>query len=91
VLLESGRGFFPDFIVGVNERPREDGGLLTDTKYAYETARELPKLLAEHTAYGRVVIVTRDSSQRWVIAERNPLNGAARTAGPFRISDAAQY
>ncbi len=91
VLLESGRGFFPDFIVGINDRPREDGGLLADTKYAYETARELPKLLAEHAAYGRVVIVTKDTAQRWVVAERDPHTGAGRIGKPFRISDAARY
>ena len=92
VLLESGRGFFPDFIIGINKRLREDGGLLADTKYAYETAMELPKLLAEHDAYGRVLIVTKSITRaRWEIADIDPRTGAARMAGPFRIADAARY
>ena len=90
VLLESGRSFFPDFIVGIRERRREDGGLLTDTKYAYETARELPKLLAENAAYGRVLILTKNAAQKWAIAELDS-HGKPRIAGPFRIADAARY
>lgn len=92
VLLESGRGFFPDFIVGISQRPSEERGLLADTKYAYETTKELPKLLAEHAAYGRVLILTKSNlRERWEIAEMDPKSRAARIAGPFRISDAASY
>jgi type III restriction enzyme len=91
VLLESGRGFYPDFVVGIKERPRENGGLLADTKHAYETTRELPKLLAEHASYGRVLILSKSAAQKWAIAEIDPRSGAARLAGPFRISDSARY
>jgi type III restriction enzyme len=91
VLLESGRSFYPDFIVGIRQRPREDNGLLADTKYAYETTRELPKLLAEHASYGRVLILSKDSSAKWAIAELDSRTGAARLAGRFRIAEAATY
>ena len=63
VLLESGRGFYPDFIVGIRDRAQEDGGLLADTKYAYETTREIPKLLAEHACMGRVLILTKNNAR----------------------------
>lgn len=91
VLLESGRGFFPDFIVGITQRPRDEGGLLADTKYAYETTPELPKILADHQAYGRVLILAKNSAQRWAIAGIHPDSGAARLVKPFRIADAAGY
>ncbi len=92
VVLEDGRGFYPDFIIGINQRPKEDHGLLADTKYAYETTRELPKLLADHMAYGKVLILTKDNLQnRWKIAEMNPQTNMARIAGNFRIADAAGY
>lgn len=92
VLLDTGAGFYPEFIIGINQRPRELNGLLTDTKYAYETTRELPKLLADHKAYGRVLILTKGNVEgRWNIAAMDPATGRARIAGPFRLADSAQY
>jgi hypothetical protein len=92
VLLETGEGFFPDFILGIKARPTEEGGLLADTKYAYETARELPKLLADHGAYGRVLIITINTgNKKWSIAGLDPLTHLPRIIEPFRIMDAAKY
>jgi type III restriction enzyme len=34
VLMENGQNFYPDFIIGVRDRAREDNGLLADTKEA---------------------------------------------------------
>ena len=89
VLLESGEGFFPDFIIGIKNRPKVDGGLLADTKYAFETRREMPKLLAEHDSYGRVLILTKNTAHKWAIAEIDPKTGSPRVAGAFQISRAA--
>ncbi len=91
VLLENGKGFYPDFIVGIRQRPRDDSGLLADTKYAYETSRELPKLLAEHAAYGRVLILTKNQAQKWAIAKLDEITGRGVIAGPFRLSEARSY
>jgi len=91
VLMESGRGFFPDFVVGIKDRPCEQNGLLADTKYAYETTRELPKLLAEHAAYGRVLIITQDGNKRWGVAEFDAQTGRGRIGRPFRLTEAAGY
>jgi hypothetical protein len=91
VLLESGRGFFPDFIVGIRERTRVDGGLLADTKYAYDTNRELPKILAEHASYGRVLILSKDSSHRWAIARLDQSTGRASLGPTFRMAAAKDY
>jgi hypothetical protein len=49
-------GIFRDFIVGIEAHPTDAGGLLADTKYAYDTNRELPKILAAHASYGRVLL-----------------------------------
>jgi hypothetical protein len=91
VLLESGHRFFPDFIVGIDRRPTLDHGLLTDPKERFEVARELPKLLAAHEAYGRVVIVTKNDAGKWALAEMDPLRRVGRVGQPFRIADAARY
>jgi hypothetical protein len=36
-----------------------------DTKCAFETAREAPKILADHDEYGRVLIVHKTGEKRW--------------------------
>lgn len=92
VLMDNGRGFFPDFIVGVKERATEDNGLLTDPKEAYSRTKELPKLAAEHAAYGKVLILTKENErERWEIATWDSSGEKPVIAGPFRIADAANY
>ncbi len=69
VLMENGQNFYPDFIVGIRDRAREDNGLLADTKEAYQRTSELPKLVAEHRTYGRVLILTKGNPKKvWEIA-----------------------
>jgi superfamily II DNA or RNA helicase len=91
VLLESGKSFYPDFVVGIRERRRDQNGLLADTKYAFETAAELPKLLAENEAYGRVLIVTKDGEGRWGIAGINGRTNRAEVVKRLRLAEAAGY
>lgn len=89
ILLANGAGFYPDFILGVQGRPTRDGGLLADTKYAFETRRELPKMLAEHGDYGRVLILSLEG-KRWCIAKTDA-GGRAMLGEEFRIVNAAGY
>lgn len=91
VLLESGKGFFPDFIIGIKNRRQFDHGLLADTKYAFETRAELPKLLAAHASYGKVLIITKDGSSRWRLATRHAVTGAAEMGQTFQLFTAATY
>ncbi len=91
VLLGDGRGFFPDFIIGIKDRPTEDGVLLSDTKYAFELRKELPKILAEHAAYGRALILHRSGENQWAVVQFQAETGHATLGEPFRFSDAASY
>ncbi len=92
VLLPSGAGFFPDFIIGINHRRKDDHGLLADTKYAYDRNVERPKIDAEHPAYGRALILARrNEDHRWSIARINKQNQMAELGEPFRFSDAPHY
>jgi hypothetical protein len=92
VLMDNGQGFFPDFIVGIRERATEDSGLLADPKEAYSRTKELPKLAAEHAAYGKVLILTKENErERWEIATWDAEGEKPVIAGPFRLTDAAQY
>ncbi|MBV9010144.1 MAG: DEAD/DEAH box helicase family protein [Verrucomicrobia bacterium] len=87
LLLTSGKGFFPDFIIGIKDRPKPDNALLVDTKYAFETAREAPKILADHNEYGRVLIVHKTGEKRWAKV-RFDESGKPILGDEFRVVDA---
>ena len=87
LLLTSGKGFFPDFIIGIKDRPKPNGALLVDTKYAFDTAREAPKILADHGEYGRVLIVHKTGEKRWAKV-RFDENGKPVLGDEFRVVDA---
>lgn len=90
LLLTSGKGFFPDFIIGIKERPKPDNALLVDTKYAFDTAREAPKILADHDEYGRVLIVHKTGEKRWAKV-RFDENGKPVLGDEFRVVDAPGF
>lgn len=86
VLMPDGRGFYPDFVIGIDGRKTEDHALLADPKERFETSREAPKVLAEHRDYGRVLIVAKDSG-RWMTIGYDERSSKAVPAGEFRIAD----
>jgi uncharacterized protein (DUF433 family)/superfamily II DNA or RNA helicase len=65
VQMPNGKGFYPDFIIGIEGRGTEDSALLADPKERFETSQEAPKVLAEHRLYGRVLILAKESG-RWM-------------------------
>jgi hypothetical protein len=93
VMLENGHQFYPDFVIGVRDRPTEDHAMLADPKERFEVSSEVPKIIARHEAYGRAVIIAKKANvDRWMVAavERdNPKH--AFLAMPFQIMDAAGY
>lgn len=91
VLLSDGHGFFPDFIIGVRGRPKKDGALLADTKFAFELRKEMPKILAEHRDYGRALILHRESAAAWMVVKFNAETGTASLGNEFRFADAPGY
>lgn len=91
VLLPDGRGFFPDFILGIEGRKTEEGALLADPKFAFERSDEAAKILAEHRAYGRVLILYLEGGTRWMTVGYDSKAGKAVLAREFRLSDAAGY
>lgn len=92
VLMENGQNFYPDFIVGIRERAREDHGLLADTKEAYQRTSEIQKLKAEHHTYGRVLILTKGNPKKaWEIAKWDTLHDKPAIEGRFLIREASRY
>lgn len=90
VVLDNGKHFYPDFIVSVKNRKTEDGGLLVDPKFLFETSAELPKTKARHPAYGNVLILTKTDA-RWMTVRYEPKHDKAVADTPFRISDMPGY
>jgi hypothetical protein len=91
VLLPDGRGFYPDFVIGVEGRKTEDGVLLADPKRAFGDPNEAPKSTARHRAYGRVLILYRDNTARWMVVRYDEKKRVPVLDCEFRFSDAAGF
>ncbi len=90
VLMDNGRGFYPDFVIGIEGRKTELGALLADPKERFETSKEAPKVLAEHLAYGRVLIVAKNE-QRWMTVEFDEKTKKPVAIREFRVTDAIGF
>ena len=90
VLLGDGRGFFPDFVIGVEGRRCELGALLADPKFGFEVTQEHPKSYAEHPIYGRVLILSRTAGQ-WMTVRYNAAQQKPELGREFRLADCAGY
>ena len=91
VLMPDGRGFFPDFVIGVDGRKTEDNVLLADPKLNFQREDEASKVLARHQTYGRVLIVYRDGTSRWMKVGYDDKLGKPVLSGEFRVSDAVGF
>ncbi len=91
VLLPDGRGFFPDFIVGIEGRRTEDSALLAEPKFAFERTDEAPKVQAEHRAYGRVLVLHLQGGAQWMVVRYDQQHHKAVLGREFRVADAAGF
>ena len=90
VLMPSGRGFFPDFVIGIEGRKTEDNALLADPKFYFQCDDEAPKVLAEHRAYGHVMILFLDGV-RWMTVGYDEKAQKPILAREFRLTDAVGF
>jgi type III restriction enzyme len=91
VVLDNGRGFFPDFVIGVEGRRTEDGGLLADPKFAFEITQEKPKSYAQHPVYGRVLILSLQGGAQWMTVRYDQARDKAVLDRQFQVTDAPGY
>jgi type III restriction enzyme len=91
VLLPDGGGFFPDFVVSLAGRKKEDGVLLTDPKFAFELTKEIPKTTVEHGTYGRVLILSLQGGIRWTTVRYDEAMKKPVLGDEFRVADAVAY
>ena len=91
VVLDDGRNFFPDFIIGIEGRKTEDNGLLADPKFAFEITQEQPKTHSEHPVYGRVLVLSLQGGLQWMTVRFDERMQKAVLDREFRLADAAGY
>jgi type III restriction enzyme len=90
VLMQNGKGFYPDFVIGIEGRKTENGALLADPKERFETSKEAPKVQAEHQTYGRVMILAKDGV-RWMTVGFDEKAKKPVLAREFSLVDAAEF
>jgi hypothetical protein len=91
VVLDNGKGFFPDFVIGIDGRDHEDSALLADPKFGFELTQEQPKTYAEHPVYGRVLILNLVGNAQWMTVRFDKARGRAVLDREFLLSDAAGF
>jgi superfamily II DNA or RNA helicase len=91
VLLPDGRGFYPDFVVGMNGRPTENGVLLADPKWGFDRQAEAPKSAVVHPTYGRVLVLYRENDARWLTVRYDTARDRAVPDREFRLVDAVGF
>jgi hypothetical protein len=91
VLLPDGRGFFPDFLVGVKERKTPDGVLLAEPKFHFECSDEAPKADVAHAAYGKVLVLHREGGVEWRVVRLDAGGQRPMLGDKLRIADLAGW
>ena len=91
VLMPDGRGFYPDFVIGIAGRKKPDHVLLADPKHDYQRENEVPKILAEHRSYGRVLILFLEGGTRWMTIGYDEQAKKPVPVREFRLIDAAGF
>ncbi len=87
VLLPDGRGFFPDFLVGVKDRKTPDGVLLAEPKFYFERRDEMPKADVAHASYGKVLVLHREGGVEWRVVQLDAKSQRPILGDKMRIAD----
>jgi len=91
VLLPDGRGFFPDFLVGVKDRKTPDGVLLAEPKFHFERSEEVPKADVAHASYGKVLVLHREGGVEWRVVRVDSKSQRASLGDSMRIAEFAGW
>ena len=91
VLLPDGRGFFPDFLVGVKDRKTPNGVLLAEPKFHFERRDEVPKADVAHASYGKVLVLHREGGVEWRVVRLDAKRERPSLGDKLRIVDLAGW
>ncbi len=89
VLLPDGRGFFPDFVLGVAGAAASERVLLADPKYGFANEIEHAKSQAHHPIYGQVLILFREGAAQWRTVRYDERQQRPVLDRDFRLVDAS--
>ena len=88
VLPDTGKGYYPDFVVCVNGRKKLDNIALAETKERIESSDSGAKSRSEHRDYGRALMLTYDATDaRFIRVEYDPALGRNREIAVLRTDD----
>jgi type III restriction enzyme len=93
IVLPNGNRYFPDFIIGVNNRTKGEGILLVETKGGFiaDNVDTQDKIHAEHKVYGKSIMLTlQDDGQFWLMQCLESDNKVKKDQ-PFRVENMCQY
>ncbi len=69
VILSSGEGFYPDFVIGVADRQSRDGIILVDTKGKINEDKAVLEAASEHPEYGKAMLTFWQNETTWKVVE----------------------
>lgn len=93
IVLPDGDRYFPDFIVGVNNRLHGDGIVLVETKGSHilNSDETLDKINAEHQQYGKPLLLTQQEDGRFWMMRYVSSSDKAEPDQVFRVENMGQY
>ncbi len=93
IVLANGERYFPDFLVGVNQRVHGGGILLVETKggHILNSDKTLDKSKAEHKQYGKPLMLGQQSDGRFWIMRYIAASDKIEPDQVFRIENMGQY
>ncbi len=93
IVMPGGDRYFPDFIVGVNDRHHGDGMLLVETKggHIINYGDTLEKINAEHKQYGKPLMLTQQEDDRFWMMRYIESTRKIEPDQVFRVENMAQY
>ena len=91
--MPGGDRYFPDFIVGVNDRHQGDGVLLVEIKggHILNCKGTLEKIDAEHKQYGKPWMLTQQDDGRFWIMRYIESARKIEQDQVFRVENMGQY
>ena len=93
IVMPGGDRYFPDFIVGVNDRHQGDGVLLVETKggHIINYGDTLEKINAEHKQYGKPLMLTQQDDDRFWMMRYIEFTRKIEPDQVFRVENMGQY
>ncbi|SFO44952.1 DEAD/DEAH box helicase [Sphingomonas sp. OK281] len=83
--------YYPDFVVGVRGRRSEHSVILVETKHQTNSEDSMAKARAEHSQYGRVMMLTRTDAGQWWIVQYDHDREQVVRSHPFSIDRMINY